>query len=999
MHLHTELFPDYFEAVHGHTPFPWQKRLLEKVVNEGWPRTIALPTASGKTAVMDVAIFALACQSSLSPEKRTAPRRVAMIVDRRIVVDDTYRRACRIREKLENNQGNEILKAVADALLSLGGEIPLDTALLRGGIYREDRWARTPVQPVILCSTVDQVGSRILFRGYGLSSSMWPIHAGLLANDTLIVLDEAHCSVPFMQTIRSIEEFRKRGAKPLCLPFAATAMTATPRQDEETFKLDDDDRSDFLIKKRLSAPKKTRLVELSQGKKNADGLINACIDYLFEHDDCLASQGKTILVVLNRVRTARKLRETLRALQDKHPHEALLLTGRSRPLERDILLEKQRIRLMAGRERKSSEHLSPLIIIATQCIEVGADIDADAMITEACPLDALRQRLGRLDRLGENNSENATCIVILPAEQGGDKPKPDIIYGESLRNTWLWLKKQANNDIIDCGTDALDAIISEEKPEEIAKEPLNNDELASEKPDEIEPKEEEKLLNQSFTKLQAPVLNAPVMFPVYCDLWCQTSPEPEYVPEPSVFLHGPEKASADVRLVWRADLVPSKPEVWIDTVSLCPPSSSEMLPVPIHQVRAWLSGQETPDNGDIEGMSEANVSEANEMSSIPHMESILRWFGPENSEIISTQGGIRPGDVLILPSSSGGCDEEGWNPESKHTEDLADKARILSGRSAILRLHPELLNGWGDAEHLVKPFASMDFSSEDREIPEDLGKKIGDLLSELMGTNIESSKKEIVQSLLKDERRIVEPHPSGQGVVIYTRRRLGTQDFTSEDATSFLSRKERILLVDHLADVAERAKHYSASLPEDLQHDIELAGKLHDIGKADPRMQVLLNGGSRIRSLRNGILAKSLEIGSNPTSVKFAREQSEYPLGARHELLSVKLFESCKDLLQKAHDRDLVLHLISSHHGHARPFVPKVDDTSPIEVSFQYLGYDTTASSNTGLDALDSGVCDRFWSLVGKYGWWGLSYLEACLRLADHRASETPSQKYSEGSK
>ncbi|NCC58082.1 MAG: CRISPR-associated endonuclease Cas3'', partial [Synergistales bacterium] len=135
MQLHTELFPDYFEAVHGHPPFPWQKRLLDKVMNEGWPRTIALPTASGKTAVMDVAIFALACQSSLPPEKRTAPRRVAMIVDRRIVVDDTYRRACRIREKLENNQGNEVLKAVADALLSLGGEIPLDTALLRGGIY------------------------------------------------------------------------------------------------------------------------------------------------------------------------------------------------------------------------------------------------------------------------------------------------------------------------------------------------------------------------------------------------------------------------------------------------------------------------------------------------------------------------------------------------------------------------------------------------------------------------------------------------------------------------------------------------------------------------------------------------------------------------------------------------------------------------------------------------------------------------------------------------
>jgi CRISPR-associated endonuclease/helicase Cas3 len=97
----------------------------------------------------------------------------------------------------------------------------------------------------------------------------------------------------------------------------------------------------------------------------------------------------------------------------------------------------------------------------------------------------------------------------------------------------------------------------------------------------------------------------------------------------------------------------------------------------------------------------------------------------------------------------------------------------------------------------------------------------------------------------------------------------------------------------------------------------------------------------------------------------------------------------------KKPDLDLVLHLVASHHGECRPFAPVVVDDAPIHISLS--GHFSSVfgkvdfpeiPSNPMLHRLDSPLGDRFWKLVGKYGWQELCWLEAILRLADRRASE-----------
>jgi len=1018
-------FEEFFRALNQKSsgeplrPFLWQQRLAEEVCAGDWPRTLALPTASGKTACIDIAVFALACQATRKPAERTAPRRIFFVVDRRVIVDQAYRRARLIAKCLQSEVGadgkhHEILKRVAKNLRRLGGldrrEPPLDPPLLcgqlRGGIYRDQTWARTPTQPTILASTVDQIGSRLLFRGYGLSDSLRPIHAGLAGNDALILLDEAHCSNPFRQTLEAVHDYRKGSAEAgLNLPFQFAILSATPTDEEgeasleRTFRLRPDERADERLAPRLRARKPTRLgsVAVSGKEKGRRGAFAARL--VEEAELMVDRQGlQAVAIFVNRVATAREVEEILRERRPNDRDHVVLMTGRMRSIDRDRLLDEWDGHLRADRKLTIDR---PIFVVATQCLEVGADFDFDGVVTECAGLDALRQRFGRLNRLGMR--EGARGAILIRADQvvlddqldDLDDKEKDPIYGTALPATWNWLQAHAGPkadgeaDEIDLGVDAFDALLPTDLQER----------------------------SQLLRRLQAPAPDAPVMLPSHVDCLVQTSPSPDPDPKISLFLHGPDEGDTAVQVCWRADLDPKDSERWADILSLCPPTAPECMPVPLAALRRWLSGEDEPDDsGDLESPSTSASEGGDETPATPPM--ALVWRGPKDDGTMRIKEGrdVRPGDTVVIVA---GRDEAlavmgslGQVPRIGQDLDLGEEAFIRSRRRAILRLHPRRMDPWGSIPSLAR-LRAMACDTESPP-PDHVRGDWRDALEELDLESLETEgapawlREVIVGLKSKDAGRVkilIHPdhpslakadmaeselaakYPGGVILVGSGRFELASGEIESESRDTQTtdgdegSIGEIVTLEDHTRGVVARVANFADALglAPDLRDALVTAAEWHDLGKLDGRFQRWLNGGKGLPPVP---LAKGLNLGREAREK--ARERSGYPKGCRHELASAGLAEQ----LATEADRDLILHLIASHHGHARPWAPVVEDDAPVDLTAQPMGLDVQTSSKTDFHRLGSGAAERFWRLTRHYGWWGLAWLESILRLADHRQSE-----------
>jgi CRISPR-associated endonuclease/helicase Cas3 len=941
--LTAEDFSAFYSVLYGYPLFPWQVRLLQLVLQSGWPTSIDLPTASGKTACIDIAVFAMAVRQS-------GPRRVFFVVDRRVVVDAAFDRMSKMAGKLTGAKEG-VLRVVADRLrwmaTGAGGvsdACPLEAYQLRGGIYRDNGWVDNPLQPMVIASTVDQVGSRILFRGYGVSEELYPMHAALVANDSLLLLDEAHYSRPFAQTLQAIRRYRSKDwtVSGLETPFAFVEMTATPVASVgEPFQLDAKDYENAVLRQRLFAAKPAELVvskaRLRDYEKFASDLAQKAVAMS-------ARAGiRRIAVMVNRVNTAR---EVFRLLKDRRAH---LLIGRMRPIDRLELPED--LQAILSREPRKADD-EPIFVVATQCLEVGADLDFDGLVTECASIEALQQRFGRLDRTGElsvSRTVPAACVMI-PTPMT-DAKYEDPIYGPALSATWNWLR--AAGETADFGNLSEGGSTVRERLRSLAE--------------------------SEAAKLRRVSPLCPTLLPAHLDLFVQTNPVPAADPDPSFFLHGKESAQADVQVVWRADLSRTNEKWWIDIVGECPPVSIEAMTVPLPVFLSWWNEDSFLDvSSDIEGVAEDAADDTKKAPATADGEKrALVWDG-DKSRVESTGSRIRPGETIVLPLGLGGFEKLGHIPAAS-AKDAAEWARHQYRRPWILRLHPDVIEAqsWPGKDELKARLFELG-KSEDDQAP-----AVRTLFEEYRGQVKKSG--HVVEMLLESHqskgRLTFERYPDRSDAWFA----VGTKSEADSGADESSS-GDPIFLDDHLRDVSTEVVGFASPLlaeyPKLLQSCRD-AAPYHDWGKADPRFQALLHGGDRFASAFSPkLLAKGKVSRASRSERRKQWERSGLPGGFRHELVSLILLA----LSAEKPDDDLLLHLIASHHGRCRPFAPVVVD-SGCDFSYQGIRLSGMAWQQLAPHRIDQGIGDRFWRLTREHGWWGLAYLETIFRLGDWRAS------------
>lgn len=385
-------YDSYFERATGYRRYAYQRRFATAAK---LPDVVCAPTGAGKTEAV-VCGWLWRTRPEAEPARPTL-RRLVIALPMRVLAEQTVRR-------VENILGR----------LGLSEEVTV-TQLLGGASYDvRHAWTLHPERRQILIGTVDMLVSRALNRGYADGRAAWPVSFGLLNADVLWVFDEVQLLDAALITSGQLDVFRRdpavngygatHGPAALSVWMSATLMPewlqTVDRPDIvglRSLGLSDEDRCEPLLS-RLRAHKTVE--RLPHAGDDIEATARAVVA---AHDEITAEAPFT-LVLCNTVKRALDVADALDRLAGPEV-EKLVLHSRFRPPDRKVAVERLENSISASGGR---------IVVSTQVIEAGLDLDAHVLVTESCPVASLIQRLGRLNRAGKHSGGGRLLWVSPP---------------------------------------------------------------------------------------------------------------------------------------------------------------------------------------------------------------------------------------------------------------------------------------------------------------------------------------------------------------------------------------------------------------------------------------------------------------------------------------------------------------------------------------------------------------------------------------------------------
>jgi len=155
-------------------------------------------------------------------------------------------------------------------------------------------------------------------------------------------------------------------------------------------------------------------------KRHIVRFIDGDISAQMERIVALYKEGKAVLVVCNQVQTAQMMYDQFkgRGFSPLTPSggDVMLLHGRFNGADRRD--KEAWLMKLCG---VGIENQRPVIVIATQVVEVSLNVDFDTLFTEPAPLEAMLQRFGRVNR---GRKEQILCDVHIMTTPYADKYEP-----------------------------------------------------------------------------------------------------------------------------------------------------------------------------------------------------------------------------------------------------------------------------------------------------------------------------------------------------------------------------------------------------------------------------------------------------------------------------------------------------------------------------------------------------------------------------------------------